>query len=289
VRKNRAGVAVDPAILVPHSAMLTSFQSPRGRGHWLLPVAVSLVIALAFVGTTAPACAQDDDPERIKWARQIAFLQGLLAREPSLPNHYMRLAQAYARLGMEQEVLRYAQESVSRGGSALAVDILVGDFYSDQERYDDAIARYLRVLDVAPQQAHVLTQVWLILQRDRQERLGLRIRVEDLASRMNNAGYYVSSGRPSGDRQSARARIAEGNRFLNGNDVRSAIQAYKRAADDDPWNADIYRGLGVAYARQSDFVRAIGAYHLYLALASPGTPDVPKVRQIIIDYYRRAR
>lgn len=267
--------------------MLTLSESPRSRRPL---VVVALLVAATLMLSVSPASAQDDaDPERLKWTRQIGYLQGLLIKEPSLPNHYMRLAQAYARLGMETEVLSFSQEAVSRGGSALAVDILVGDFYSDQERYDEAIGRYLRVLDVAPQQAHVLTQVWLILQRDRAERLGLQVRVDDLSARLNNAGYYVSSGRPTSDRQSARARIAEGNRFLNGNDVRAAIQAYKRAADDDPWNADIYRGLGVAYARQSDYVRAIGAYHLYLALASPGTPDVPKVRQIIIDYYRRAR
>ena len=269
--------------------MPTTLQNAQGRSVHprILPL---ILVALTLPLWGGEVAAQDDsDPERIGWVRQIAYLEGVLASEPSLPNHYMRLAQAYARLGMEEEVLRYAQESVSRGGSALAVDIIVGDFYADQERYDEAVARYLRVLDVAPQQAHVLTQLWLILQRDRQERLGLQVQVETLAARMNNAGYYVSSGRPTGDRQSARGRIAEGNRFLNGNDVRSAVQAYKSAADDDPWNADIYRGLGVAYARQSDYVRAIGAYHLYLALASPGTPDVPKVRQIIIDYYRRAR
>jgi tetratricopeptide (TPR) repeat protein len=236
----------------------------------------------------SPVLAQED-MEAIRWQRQIAFVQALIDAEPSLPMHYQRMAQAYARLGVESDVLRYSEEAVVRGASPIAVDILIGDFYANQGRYDEAIARYLRVLDVAPQQAHVLTQIWFILQRNRDSPLGLAVRVEDITTRMNNAGYYISESRGPADSSGALRSAKEGNRLLNGGDVRGSIQAYKRSADQDSWNAVSYRGMAVAYARQRDYPRAIGAYHLYLALAAPGTPDVPKVRQIIIDYYRRAR
>ena len=254
-------------------------------GRWCL---VSLVCILTLLSTTAGSAQDIPDPEKVRWQRQIAYVQSLILNEPSLPQHYIRLAQAYAKLGMETEVLHNTAEAVRRGQSPLSRDILLGDFYSDQERYDDALHHYLRVLAVARHQAHTLTQVWLIVQRHRAADLHLRADIQDLAMRLNGAGYHVSDTRPTNDREGARQKLTEGNRYLNAGNTQAAVGAYMDAATDDPWNPDVYRGLGIAHARDSDYMRAVGAYHLYVALAKPGTPDVAKVRQIIIDFYRRS-
>jgi tetratricopeptide (TPR) repeat protein len=245
------------------------------------------LFTLATLATAAPLLAQElPESERIKWERQLAYVQSLIEAEPSLPQHYMRAAQAWAQLGQTDQVLRYTQEAVRLGGSPLAADILVADHLTTLGRSQEAMERYLRVLDSSPRQAHTLTRLWLILQTARggNERLP---NMDSAAARLNNAGYYLSDRPQPPDEGAARQRIALGNQRLNNNDIIGAVGAYKEAADLDPWNPDLYRGMGIAYARTGDFDRAVGAYHLYMALAPPDTPDIPKVRQIIMDFYQR--
>ncbi len=236
------------------------------------------------------AHAQDaPDLERVKWERQIVYIQTLLAREPSLPQHYMRMAQAYAQLGSTDNVLRYTQEAVRLGGNPLAADILVADHLEAQGRHEEAMASYMRVLDSSPRQAHTLNRIWLIIQSARGASRRAPAGAADALTRLNNAGYFIApEGTPLNDAAS-RERIQTGNQRLNNGDVAGAINDYKDAARQDPWNPDAYRGMGIAYARTGDVDRAVGAYNLYIALAPPGTSDVPKVRQIIMDFYLRAQ
>lgn len=245
---------------------------------------VVMVVGLSL-GLGVQARAQDEDTARISWERQVAYIETLIAAEPSVPLHYMRLAQAYARLGREGEVLRFSDEAVRRGGNALAADILVGDFYFSQGRYEDALSRYIRVLDASPRQSHVLVNTWMIIQRSRSDQVGLRANLEPIIRMLNNAGYHMAVTSQVTNAAAAQARVIEGNRLLNENRIPDAVRAYKDAAELDPWNPDIYRNLGIAFARSQDQLRAVGAYELYIALAPPDRQDVPRVRKIITDYH----
>ncbi|MEO1268652.1 MAG: hypothetical protein AAFX99_11170, partial [Myxococcota bacterium] len=102
---------------------------------------LAVVLTLLLTGHTA--MAQDDEllPENVqlRWERQVRYLEALAEEEPSVPLHYMRLAQAHARLGSEDAVLRYTREAVQLGGNRLAADLLVADFYSEQERFKEAV------------------------------------------------------------------------------------------------------------------------------------------------------
>lgn len=217
--------------------------------------------------------------------RQIDYLETLIDREPSLPMHYIRMAQAHAQLGREAAVLRYTDESVRRGGSRLAAELVVADFYFNQGRYEDALARYTDVLRRSPRQSHAQIRAWMIIQRSRIERVALRFDLADMIRRLNNAGLYITDRPPALDPARSRARLDEANRMLNQGNVSGAVSVYKEAAALDPFNSDAYRGLGVAYARSRDNLRALGAYQLYVALAPPNRADVPRVRKIIIDFY----
>lgn len=249
-----------------------------------------LVLVLGFSITTTRAEAQSNaELERINWERQVAYLETLIAKEPSLPMHYHRMAQAYARLGNQAQVERFSREAVAHGGSPIAADILLGDFHFDQGRYRDALPHYLKVLQKSPGQAHTLTQIWLLMQRERSDNLRLPVDQATVVQRLNNAGFFLSPTTPSGNGNLANDQISLGNQHINNNDTRRAIEAYKAAASHDPWNPAIYRGLGITYARAADYKRAVGAYHLYMALAPPNTPDLPQVHQIILDYYRNGR
>ena len=246
-----------------------------------LVAAAALLCLIALMSTTASAQQGDD----LAWDRQIAYIQGLIAKEPSVPLHSMRMAQAYAKMGREGEMMRHVSDALEKGGNKLAADILIGDFLANQGRYDEALRYYTRVLDESPFQGHVLTRVWKLVQRSRSDQVGLPGNITDLSRRLNNAGFYVSDRPPANNSAAAVARLNEANRLLNESDVRGAVASYKEAALQDPWNPDIYRGLGIAYARSKDRTRALGAYQLYIALAPPDRADVPKVRQIIVDFY----
>ena len=244
--------------------------------------AAVIACGLLFAGATN---TQAQDIETIKWERQIAYLMTLVDSEPSVPNHYLRLAQAYAQLDREEMVIRYTQQAVERGGSPLAARILVGDFQADRGRYERALSEYQAVLRASPMQSYTLTKVWMILQRSRMDEIGLNIDTRILETTLKNAGFFVSNQPPAKNPAAAVARLKQGNRMLNNGDATGAISAYKDAAGQDPWNPDIYRGLGIAYARSGDKFRAVGSYQLYLAMAPPDRPDLPKVRQIIIDFF----
>ena len=256
-----------------------------GRCPLLTLLCAFAAAAAVLLSTAAPVEAQED-MEAIKWQRQIDYVQALIDNESSVPLHYIRLAQAYAQLGQEDMVLRYTQEALDRGGNPLSAQILLGDFYADRGMYEEALSRYSQVLLVAPTQSYTLTKVWMLVQRSRTDRIGLPSQnTSGLVKTLNNAGFHISQTPPANNPAAAAARLREGNRLLNNNDVEGAVRVYKEAAVQDPLNPDIYRGLGIAYARTSDKVRAVGAYQLYIALAPPNRADLPKVRQIIIDFY----
>lgn len=257
---------------------------------------IGLGVAAGLVMASSVAVGQDlPEDDQVKWERQISYLTSLIDAEPSVPLHYMRMAQAYVRLGQEQRVLQYTDAAVSRGGSRQAADILVGDFYSNQGRHAEALRRYMQVLNEAPSQAHVLTHVWLIAQAARHDpTVRLPVGLPELRELLNKRGYYIADGvvRNGGDGSAApnaKPQIANGNRRLQNSDFTGAIGAYEEAAAIDAWDPSIYRALGVAYARQADTERAVGAYHLYIALADAGSREVPQVRAIIFDYYKRQR
>jgi len=254
-----------------------------------LLVALLVLVAVTF-GAASNAVAQDDFiPENIKlrWERQIRYLESLIDEEPAVPLHHMRLAQAHARLGDEDAVRKSTRDAVRLGGNRLAADLLIADFYSEQERFGEAIRIYLKVITTAPRQTHALTQAWLLMQRARLVQLELPIDKADLERKLNAQGFYIASGSPESDSAASKTQVKQGNQHLNSGDIRNAIASYKEAASLDPWNADSYRGMGISYARNGNFEKALGAYHLFIALAPPSDKDVPKVRQIILDYYKK--
>ena len=243
--------------------------------------AVALCVALFLPSESANA----QDASEVKWERQISYLMTLVEKEPSVPHHYLRLAQAYVQIGREDMVLKYTQHALERGGNPLSVKILVGDFMASRGRYERSLEEYQTVLRDSPMQSYTLTKVWMILQRDRTGEISLNMDTRILETTLKNAGLFVSDQPPANNPAAAVARLKQGNRLLNNGDASGAIRAYKEAAGQDPWNPDLYRGMGIAYARSGDKFRAVGSYQLYLALAPPNRPDLPKVRQIIIDFF----
>ncbi len=256
-------------------------------------ICIPTFLALAALVLTsvvyAPQANAQGNLEQERWRRQVTYLESAIQREPSVPLGYMRMAQAYAQMGREREVLQYVGQAVQLGANQLAADILVGDFYQKQGRPDQAIPAYMRVLQYSPRQAHVLTQLWILMQRTRTEGKRLSIDPTQIINLLNSSGYFIAIQTPTGNVAAAAGQLQQGNQMLNNNNTLGAIQAYQAAATHDPWNPEIYRGLGIAYAKGQDPGSALGSYHLYVALANPRSPDVPKVRSIILNFYKTNR
>lgn len=79
-----------------------------------------------------------------------------------------------------------------------------------------------------------------------------------------------------------------GNRLLNQNKVWLAIQELNGCLAIDPSYGRVYRSLGVAYMLLGRERASIQAYEKFID-AEPHHKDVPKVREIIADYYRRRK
>lgn len=259
-----------------------SAHHPTSR-HALVPL-----IALVCAALAAPAVARADDAaDRAAWARHTAALEAAIDREPGLPGHWLRLAQAWARQGDAAKARDACERALARGADPRAVDLLLGDLYAEQNAPKEALKRYLRVLKTSPRQSHALTQLWRMVQRARLVGRDLPGDTATLTVRLNALGYYVAStpAPEAPDAERSRARLREGHAVV-AKRPREALRAYREAARLDPWSADAYRALGIALARLGDPTRAAGAYRLFAALAPPDHPDLDSVRAHLRDFDR---
>ncbi len=96
---------------------------------------------------------------------------------------------------------------------------------------------------------------------------------------------------PPGPPQAATASPADlhyqqGNLYLKEKKVALAIEEFKKCLVADSNYGVAYRSLGVAYMLLGREKSAIESYEKFVGVV-PGHRDVPKVREIIADYYRR--
>ena len=99
------------------------------------------------------------------------------------------------------------------------------------------------------------------------------------------AAEQKTPGAPS---KALQACYAKGNRYLNAKKVSLAIRELNKCLDIDPNYGRTYRSLGVAYMQLGRERSAILAYEKFVD-HDPQHKDVPKVREIIADYYRRRK
>lgn len=232
------------------------------------------------------------------WERHIVGLKAQAAREPGLPNTFLRLAEAYSQIGDTGHVEEYCRRARDRGAPPAQVHALLGEHYLRLTRFGLALDNLMRALELSPASPAIHVLLWRTLLGYRrlpgqpeplnpvvlQQAMGL------LAAR----GYYVPlSFRQTGslfaeDPASARSYLAQGYEALRGAALREALLGFQAAADSSPTLADAYRGMGIVLARLGQTERAFAAYHLFLALEPERTRDVEEVEQIILDFYQRS-
>jgi tetratricopeptide (TPR) repeat protein len=254
----------------------------------LVVVAFLASIGIASVASSARRGAEIDLGD---WEEHIAQLQRRLDRDPRNPNHYLRVAQAYAAIGETDRVVEYTEMARDHGAHPAQAYLLLGDHYLKVHRFERAMQNYDRALRVAPRNVGAWAKAWRALYELRRSGKKTTLDVRMFANDLQTHGFYFpvswrDRGQvPSEDPQEAGRRTAMGYRLLDSGDMPGAIRAFRRALDSEPTFADAFRGLGIAHARSKRLEKALGAYTLFTELARPGHKDIPKIRKIILDYY----
>lgn len=251
-------------------------------------------ILVLLLGGGSAARARPSGAEALdleEWEGHIAELKRRAELDPANPNHLLRVAQAYSAIGDTRRVVDYTRKGEERGAHVAQAHMLLGDHYLTMHQFERALRSFDRALRVAPRNAGAWAKAWRALYELRRGGKTGDVDVGAFAADLQTRGYYFPvSWRDRGpvpreDPGEARQRAAAGYRLLDAGDVPGAVRAFRRALDNDPTFADAFRGLGIAHAREKHLEQALGAYTMFTELAEPGHRDIPKIRQIILDYY----
>ena len=257
-------------------------------------LAARVLIAAAICVPGLAGAKQDAPVDLERWQAHIDQLKRRIEREPSVPNHYLRVAQAYAVVGDTDRVIDYSRMAQDRGAHPAQVYLLQGDHHLDVHRFERALGAYDRALRAAPGNIRAWSKAWRALYELRRSGRPTDIDVGMFASDLQTQGFYFPvSWRDRGpvppvDEGEAARRTATGYRLLDAGDLPGALRAFRRAVDSAPTFPDAFRGLGIAHARSRRLEQALGAYTMFTDLAPAGHRDIPKIRKIIIDYYEAA-
>lgn len=200
---------------------------------------------------------------------------------------HLALAALHARVGAQGEALKHARAARRLGIVSSRIDLVLGSLYRRLGRYDAAFSTYLRVLVHNTGQPHALVQLWKTLYEARLRGAKVKIDTQALRDRLIGFGLHFpkdfkleNDSADSSNRLTVRAYsalLAQRNRY--------AAELFEAAIDALPSNPRAHRGLGIARARQQDFMRAAGAYLLYLELA-PNAPDADEIDRILMRYWK---
>jgi tetratricopeptide (TPR) repeat protein len=244
----------------------------------------SPVLAQSSTGS-APALTAKSDEELLRWLRYISKLEERSTNDPTDYNLYLRLADAYGRLGLDhkEKVLFYTTRAVLAGADDTRVDIILGDFYSRVGDHTGALRAYLRVVAQAPQHTYTLLQLRrLAVQK---ESFSADVDLAHVREILLSAGLYTPKTLPSkADATAAKVAVEEGYGYIKANENGDALARFQAALDLDPNNATAVRGMGIVYARTKKTRQALAAYAAYLDL-DPGAQDAASVRATIASYY----
>jgi tetratricopeptide (TPR) repeat protein len=200
---------------------------------------------------------------------------------------HLALGALYAHAGARKKALSHLGAARRNGVKESRVSLVLGGFFRRQGRYDAALTTLVRVLVHNPGQPFALVQLWKALYESRLRGSKLSIDTTAIRKRLGDFGlHFPESFQIKSDASAESKKLAaRGYNALLGQRNRYAAGLFKAAIDALPSNAKAHRGLGIAYARQQDFLRASGAYLLYLTLF-PNAPDADEIDRVLVRYWK---
>lgn len=254
---------------------MTSRRLADQGARWVLVVCAAL-----FSAPGRPALAGGPT------ARQIVLQ--MRGRGAAPGEIRLALAAHYARKRDAKHALSHLRAARKAGVSPGRVDLLLGELYRRVGRYDAAFSTLVRVLVDSPEQPHALVQLWKTLYESKLRGAEVKSDVESIRKRLASSGLYFPARFKLDSDADTRSRklAASGYTALLGGRNQFAAELFQAAIAAMPSNARAHRGLGIARARLHDFMRAAGAYLLYLQLA-PNARDADRVDATLMRYWRK--
>ena len=250
----------------------------------LVPVFVADPLAMMTAGERSAAVASPrvTFPDRVRRLRRQLELRGESAGEISLA-----LAALYARARRGPQVMQMIDRARKQGIAAVRTDLLLGSFYRRVGRYDAAFSTLVRVLVRHEEQPFALVELWKTLYDSTLRAAKVSTDTDAIRQRLTESGLHFPRRFKITPRSSVRAKklTASGYNTLLKDRPRIAAALFQEAIDLNPSYALAHRGLGIARARAQDYVRAAGAYLVYLEL-SPDASDAASVDKILMKYWQ---
>ena len=221
-------------------------------------------------------------PDRVRRLRRQMQRRGDPAGEISLA-----LAALYAKARRGRQVMQLIAMARKQGIAAVRTDLLLGSFYRRVGRYDAAFSTLVRVLVRHEEQPYALVELWKTLYDFKLRGGKASTDTESIRQRLAESGLHFPRRFKVTSRSVVRAKklTASGYNTLLQDRPRIAAALFTEAIDLNPSYALAHRGLGIARARAQDYLRAAGAYLVYLEL-SPDASDAAGVDRALMEYWK---
>jgi tetratricopeptide (TPR) repeat protein len=252
--------------------------------RWLPLFLASAALALA----PGPAPAQDlSDEDLGSWARYVLELEARVSRSDD-PRLLLRLVDAYVQMGD----LRRATDGIERlegmGVDPVRIGLLRGDSFFRLRRWDDAVAAYLGVLAVAPDQPYALNRLWRTMLEVTLAQTGVSFDRGAVVERLQAEGlYFPEVYEPEPDGPDQAARLVTRASTLLPDRPEEAVALLIQAIALDPGNAAAFHALGRAYDASDEPELAVGAF-LVCDLLAPDTQIGREARRAVGRHIERA-
>lgn len=232
-----------------------------------------------------PVMAQQHGVDQDRRARQIR--EQMDRRGDSAADIQLAMAWHYALANNIRQTLHFVKRARAHGIEGGRTDLVLGTVYRKQGRYDAAFSTLVRVLARYPEQPYALIQLWKTLYEACLQGARIKTDTASIRQRLRDLGLHFPEGFSAQEisRDKSRQLSAAGYNALVSDRIRYAAELFEAAIDAFPSNPLAHRGLGIARARRQDFVRAAGAYMLYLEL-EPNAPDAEEVDRVLMEYWK---
>lgn len=247
----------------------------------LRTLVLSALLCGAAQAKAAPISLQEQSRDLVEQMQQRGAPKGEI---------HLGLAGLYAKALHAKKVLAHLRAARKLGIAEIRTDLVLGTFYRRAGRYDAACSTLLRVLVNHSGQPYALVQLWKTLYEAKLRGQQVEVDLSTIRERLAVFGLHFpkelkvdAAGQEESKRITVRAYgalLAQRNRY--------AAQLFEAAIAAFPSNARAHRGLGIARARQRDYMRAAGAYLLYLELA-PHAADADRVDRMLANFWRHRK
>ena len=250
-------------------------------------VMTMLLFVLVTTPLPTPAAAQAR-PRTLTPAERGAVIRHQMLRRGAVSGEIsLALAAHFAREKQQKEVYFYINQARKQGIPSGRIDLVLGTFFRRVGRYDAAFSTLVRVLVNHDDQPHALVELWKTLYRCKLQGGETKTDTDGIRSRLAESGlhfpqHFLSS--PAAWNKSKELAASGYNALLSKRN-KFAAELFQASLDQNPSNAQAHRGLGIARARLGDFVRAAGAYLVYMTLA-PNAPDADGVDKVLMEFWK---